>query len=138
MLAFLQNSVTNHTSYVKISDDTSLKHFYVIQFEGLKGRSSDIAIQLQQIAEFNYKHTNISTSLSKDGDYKKINGAILKTKKLFETDKLALQNDVFLSDKAIKNLLNFYEKTDYKALEKLVEYNFISNELFEEYHKYNI
>jgi hypothetical protein len=48
------------------------------------------------------------------------------------------KNDVFLSDKAIKNLLNFYEKTDYKALQKLVEYNFISKELFEKYHKYNI
>ena len=102
---FLQKSVTNHASYVKISEtpdtpdasDTSLKHFYVIQFEGLKGRSSDITLQLQQIAEFKYKHATISTSLSKDGDYKKINGAILKTKKLFETDKLALQNDVFLS-----------------------------------------
>jgi hypothetical protein len=112
MLAFLQNSVTNHTSYVKISDDTSLKHFYVIQFEGLKGRSSDIAIQLQQIAEFNYKHTNISTSLSKDGEYRKINGVILKIKKMFETDKLALQNDVFLSgysleEAFIKNATNW-------------------------------
>ena len=111
MLAFLQKSVTNHISYVKISD-TSLTHFYVIQFEGLKGRSSDIAIQLQQIAEFKYKPATISTSLSKDGDYKKINGAILKTKKLFETEKLALQNDVFLSgysleETVIKNATNW-------------------------------
>ena len=80
MLAFLQNSITNHISYLKISD-TSLKHFYVIQFEGLKGRSSDIAIQLQQIVEFNYKNATMSTSLSKDGEYKKINGVILTIKK---------------------------------------------------------
>jgi hypothetical protein len=97
MLDFLQNSVTNHISYVKISDDTSLKHFYVIQFEGLKGRTSDIVIQLQLVAEFSYKNSNIFTSVSKDGEYKKINGTILKIKKLFETEKLALQNDVFLS-----------------------------------------
>jgi hypothetical protein len=133
MLAFLQNSVTNHTSYVKISDDTSLKHFYVIQFEGLKGRSSDIAIQLQQIAEFNYKHTNISTSLSKDGEYRKINGVILKIKKMFETDKLALQNDVFLSgysleEAFIKNATNWDDidekqdrKRDKKGKEKAKE-----------------
>ena len=121
MLAFLQNSITNHISYLKISD-TSLKHFYVIQFEGLKGRSSDIAIQLQQIVEFNYKNATMSTSLSKDGEYKKINGVILKIKKLFETEKLALQNDVFLSgysleESVIKNATN-WDDIDEKEKEK--------------------
>lgn len=93
---FLQNSVTNHVSYLKICD-TSLKHFYVIQFDGLKGRSSDITIKLQQVVGFTYKYTDILTSFSKDGEYKKINGTIFKTKKLFETEKLALQQDVFFS-----------------------------------------
>ena len=121
MLAFFQKSLTNHISYVKISD-ASLTHFYVIQFEGLKGRSSDIAIQLQQIAEFKYKPATISTSLSKDGEYKKINGSILKTKKLFETDNLALQNDVFLSgysleETIIKNATN-WDDIDEKDKEK--------------------
>lgn len=47
-------------------------------------------------------------------------------------------NDKFLSPKAIKNILNFYKDTDYKALQKLVEYNFITQELYEKYHHYNI
>ena len=47
-------------------------------------------------------------------------------------------NDKFLSSKAIKNILNFYKDTDYKALQKLVEYNFITKDLFERYHYYNI
>ena len=45
-------------------------------------------------------------------------------------------NDTYLSYKAIKNILNFYKDTDYKALEKLVEYNFITKDLFEKYHSY--
>ena len=93
---FLKNSVINHVSYLEICD-TSLKHFYVIQFDGLKGRSSDITINLQQVVGFIYKYTDILTSFSKDGEYKKINGTIFKTKKLFETEKLALQQDVFFS-----------------------------------------
>lgn len=48
------------------------------------------------------------------------------------------KNNLFLSQKAIENLLNFYKQTDYKALQKLVEFNFISNDLFEEYHYYTI
>ena len=47
-------------------------------------------------------------------------------------------NDNFLSSKAIKNILNFYKDTDYKALQKLVKYNFITKDLFEKYHHYNI
>ena len=46
--------------------------------------------------------------------------------------------DKYLSPKAIKNILNFYKDTDYKALQRLVEYNFITKDLFEKYHHYNI
>ncbi len=42
--------------------------------------------------------------------------------------------NTFLSEKAIKNLLEFYKETDYKALHKLVEHNFISQDLFNMYH----
>ena len=45
-------------------------------------------------------------------------------------------NDMFLSPIAIKNILKFYENTDYKALQKLVKYNFITKSLFEKYHHY--
>ena len=47
-------------------------------------------------------------------------------------------NNKFLSPLAIKNIKTFYKDTDYKALQKLVEYNFISEELFQEYHHYDI
>ena len=46
-------------------------------------------------------------------------------------------NNMFLSPKAITNILNFYKNTDYKSLKKLVEYNFITKDLFEEYHRYD-
>jgi hypothetical protein len=46
-------------------------------------------------------------------------------------------NCKFLSEKALKNLLFFFENTDYKALKTLLEYNFISHELFESYHAYH-
>ena len=48
------------------------------------------------------------------------------------------KHNKLLSPKAIKNILNFYKHTDYKALQKLVEYNYITKELFEEYHYYNL
>lgn len=44
----------------------------------------------------------------------------------------------YLSPKAINNIINFYKDTDYKVLQKLVEYNFITKDLFEKYHHYNI
>ena len=46
--------------------------------------------------------------------------------------------DKYLSPKAIQNIINFYKDTDYKALQKLVDYNFITKDLFEKYHQYNI
>jgi predicted transcriptional regulator len=42
-----------------------------------------------------------------------------------------------LSEKAIKNLLDFYKETDYKALQKLVDFNLIPKELFDLYLTYN-
>jgi hypothetical protein len=122
---FLQKSVTYHDSYLKICD-TTLKHFYVIQFEGLKGRSSDITIQLQQIVEFTYKYMDISTSFSKDGEYKKINGTIFKTKKLFETQKLALQQDVFLGgysleESIVENTIKWEDDTGDQKISEISE-----------------
>lgn len=45
-------------------------------------------------------------------------------------------NDKYLSKKAIKNLLEFYKNTEYKAIKVLKDYNFITNKLYEDYHKY--
>jgi hypothetical protein len=42
--------------------------------------------------------------------------------------------DKTLSELAIKNLLKFYESTDYKALKKLNHYGLINNELLRSYH----
>lgn len=44
--------------------------------------------------------------------------------------------NTFLSSIAIQNLLNEYKHTDYKALKKLVEYNFITEDLFKKYYHY--
>ena len=57
---------------------------------------------------------------------------------MFFLEKNKNNNDNFLSSKGIKNILNFYKDTDYKALQKLVKYNFITKDLFEKYHHYNI
>lgn len=43
----------------------------------------------------------------------------------------------FLSKRAIKNLLNFYKDTDYKALNALYEYKFINKSLLDSYYKYS-
>jgi hypothetical protein len=42
-----------------------------------------------------------------------------------------------LSEKAVKNLLDFYKETDYKALQKLVEFNLIQQNLLDSYLTYN-
>jgi hypothetical protein len=44
--------------------------------------------------------------------------------------------DMYLSDLAIKNLLEFYKNTDYQTLNILYEYNFIDKETLDSYYKY--
>jgi hypothetical protein len=44
--------------------------------------------------------------------------------------------DTYLSPLAIRNIINFYKDTDYKALDKLYRYNFITKELLDSYYKY--
>jgi hypothetical protein len=46
--------------------------------------------------------------------------------------------DMYLSDLAIKNLLEFYKNTDYQTLNILYEYNFIDKETLDSYYKYPI
>jgi hypothetical protein len=43
----------------------------------------------------------------------------------------------FLSEKAIKNLFDFYKDTDYKALQKLAEFNLIPKKILDLYLTYN-
>lgn len=43
----------------------------------------------------------------------------------------------YLSPLAIKNIKEFYKDTDYKALEALEKYNFISKDVLREYNEYN-
>lgn len=90
---FFQKSITNHSIYAKTCK-LPCKHLYVIEFEGLQGRMADITLQLKNVAELVYKSEQRKVSLSKDGQYKKVNGNIVRTKKLFETDKCIFQNDV--------------------------------------------
>jgi hypothetical protein len=44
--------------------------------------------------------------------------------------------NLYLSDMAIQNLLNFYKETDYKTLEILYKFNFIEKNTLEEYYIY--
>ena len=92
---FFQRSLTNHSIYAKTCK-LPCKHFYVVEFEGLQGRMADITLQLKNVVEFTYKSEQRKVSLSKDGQYKKVNGNVVRTKKLFETDKCIFQNDVFV------------------------------------------
>ena len=80
------------------------------------------------------------------GTIENMNDDIMKLNKLLNlkidpTKKIRNNNnndDKYLSPKAIHNIKNFYKNSDYKALQKLVDYNFISKDLFEKYHQYNI
>jgi hypothetical protein len=80
------------------------------------------------------------------GSIENMNDDIMKLNKLLNlkidpTKKMRYNknnNDKYLSPKAIKNIKNFYKNSDYRALEKLVDYNFITKDLFEKYHEYNI
>jgi hypothetical protein len=47
-----------------------------------------------------------------------------------------LSHDIWLSKKAIQNIYNHFKETDYKTLEILLKYKFITKEVFEEYHYY--
>jgi len=62
-------------------------------------------------------------------------GKILKTNNLNEFVRSGGNYDFDLSEKAVNNLLDFYKKTDYEALRTLMEFGFITKEIFEEYHK---
>ena len=105
-----QNSLKNHKSYVQACN-LPCKHFYVVEFEGLKGRP-DIILQLHHLVEFTYKHANIGTSISKDGLYKKTNGCVLRTKKLFEIEpKVVYQNDVSITGYSLEEEFKFKTKT---------------------------
>lgn len=46
-------------------------------------------------------------------------------------------NDKSLSQLAVKNIINYYKNTDYRALKMLLQYGFISDELYKQYHNYD-
>ena len=45
--------------------------------------------------------------------------------------------NIELSEKSIKNLLDFYKETDYQALQTCIKFNLISKELLDSYLTYN-
>lgn len=70
-------------------------------------------------------------------DVEKISNIIMP---INNTNKKVRENknsNVYLSDKGVKNLLNFYKETDYKTLEILYKYNFIEKKMLDEYYIYN-
>lgn len=46
------------------------------------------------------------------------------------------KHDISLSERAIENLMDFYKETDYRALEVLLKYHLITDELFHSYRMY--
>ena len=60
---------------------------------------------------------------------------IVKTNNLDKIVRSGGDYDTHLSEKAIKNLLEFYKKSDYAALKALMEFGFITKELYKDYHK---
>ncbi len=44
--------------------------------------------------------------------------------------------DKYLSELAVKNLLEFYKESDYRTLNILHKYNFIDDDMYKSYHKY--
>jgi len=81
----------------------------------------------------------IGTMENMDDDLMKLNNLLnLKINPKKKIRKNNNNNSKYLSPKAIENIKNFYKNSDYKALQKLVDYNFISKDLFEKYHQYNM
>jgi len=72
-------------------------------------------------------------------DIEKINNFIklpIKKNKNYQRKNLKNYNKE-LSPLAIKNIINFYKNTDYKALEELNNHGFISKDKLKSYYKYN-
>lgn len=66
---------------------------------------------------------------------KKLNIKINNTDKIREN---TVKYDKFLSKTALLNIYNFYKDTDYKALKVLLDYKFITKELYDSYFTYTI
>jgi hypothetical protein len=74
---------------------------------------------------------NMNNDIIKLNDVLHIN--IKNNKKIRENKKT---NNKILSRKAINNLINFFEETDYKALRELVKHGFITQHTYEQYRDY--
>jgi hypothetical protein len=88
----------------------------------------------------NYKNIIFIGSIENiNNDIDKINKNIklpIKKKKEYKRKNLKNYNKE-LSPLAIKNIINFYKNTDYKALEELNNHGFISKEQLASYYKYD-
>lgn len=59
-----------------------------------------------------------------------------RVKKLDKIRENSNDNNKYLSELAISNLLNFYKDTDYKALDTLCKYKFINKDTLDSYYRY--
>jgi len=77
------------------------------------------------------KHILITNNLNNN----KINETNIK---LIRKNKFLDKESKYLSPLAIQNLIEWYKNTDYSALQQLKEHGWITQEIFDSYHTYNI
>ena len=94
---FFHSSILNHNDFIYSTNSKNIQ--YIIQIAGIK----DINFVIFNIQKYysnffsTFKEVNIQKSFTKDENYVKENGYILKLEKKFETDELLLQNSISLS-----------------------------------------
>jgi len=132
---FLAESLTSNNKYIKSLAyelmNNNIEHIY-------KG----IGWYLWN-GDFVKKHYNkiffVGSQENMDNDIKyladKLNIKINNTDKIRENTN---NYDKYLSKTAIQNIYNFYKDTDYKALKALLDYKFITKELYDSYFSYKI
>ena len=92
-----------------------------------------------EFIEKNYKNILfVGSQENMINDVQKLDNIIGQKNKIPKLRENKNKHDKHLSKKAIQNLLEFYKNTDYKALETLLKYEFISKKLLDKYRTYNI
>jgi len=132
---FLAESLTSNNKYIKS-----------LAYELMNHNSHHIYHSIGWYlwnGDFVKKHHNkiffVGSQENMDNDIKyladKLNIKINNTDKIRENTN---NYDKYLSKIAIQNIYNFYKNTDYKALKALLDYKFITKELYDSYFSYKI
>ena len=160
----IKNYLKNNKRYLySIKYDSLVKYFKSANHLAESLSSTNISLQKNALDIMNssYGHTykGIGWYLNNGKFIKKRNNKILFVGKLetINSDIILLEKKLkikfsrifyirknnsilskYLSPLAIRNIINFYKNTDYKALEELHNYGWISKEILDSYYKYPI